>query len=295
MHNSNTVNSVDAVTQNYFGFVTLCATLLQTQQTGDGLQIVLYAVMNLFNYNRFYQQLLVLFAQLGNILQNNNSTTGLRPGNYRQNTYGKQNAMHRKFLAFRRACFHNHTDQRPIDSNIIGTAADKMRNIHNIKHMTRTVVGSNNHSVGIYYHNAVRRPQSLIVAVIADILAQIAQKLQRLSNNDIIGSSTFKADGTVAMSAAVAQRKNLQTVEHAQSPFTLAVNRHVFLQHTRNERLFNRTYTPARHIGTNIADLRHRLLLLKNIKKLFIFSRQINRHSSMCYICRQTEYLWHSL
>ena len=137
--------------------------------------------------------------------------------------------MHRKFLAFRRACFHNHPDQRPVDSNIICTTADKMGNIHNIKHMTRTVVGSNNHSVSIHHHNAVGRQQSPIVAVIAHILAQIAQKLQRLRNNNIIGSSAFKADGTVAMSAAVTQRKNLQTVEHAQSPFTLTINRHVFL------------------------------------------------------------------
>ena len=62
MHNSNAVDSVNAVTQNYFGFITLCATLLQTQQTGNSLQIILYAVMNLLDDNGFYQQLLIFFA-----------------------------------------------------------------------------------------------------------------------------------------------------------------------------------------------------------------------------------------
>ena len=173
--------------------------------------------------------------------------------------------MHRKFLAFRRACFHNHTDQRPVDSNIIGTAADKMRNIHNIKHMTRTVVGSNNHSVGIYYHNAVRRQQSPIIAVIADILPQITQKLQRLGNNNIIRSSTFKADSAIAMATTVAQRENLQAAEHTQGPLPLAVDRHIFLQHTRYKRFLNRPHTSPCHIRTHIANLSHRLFLLINI------------------------------
>ena len=203
--------------------------------------------------------------------------------------------MHRELLAFRRTCFHNHADQRPVYRHIIRTAANHIRDIHHVKHMACAIIRRHNRAVRIHNHNAVGGQQACIISIIARRLAQIAQKLERLGNNDFILRRAFKADCTIAASPAVTQRKNIQAVEHAQRPLTLAGYRNVLLQHTRHQRLLHRAHAASRKVRTSVAHLRHGLLLLIYVNKLFIFCWQINCNSRMGNICCQPQRLLHCL
>ena len=221
-------------------------------------------MVNLLDDNGFNKQLLILLAELRDVLQNNNGTATFRTGHHRQHTHGQEQIMHIELLAFRCARIHNHAHQGPINGHIIGTTADKLRNFHHIKHMLSSIIGRNNQLIGIHHHNTIGGLHTLIMLIANQSLMHITNQLHALGDDDFIRTGAFKANGGIAAASSISQGKNLHGVKHAQLPFPFATHGHIFHQSPCHQRLLHHSHPASGHIRTNAAPLRVGLLLFEN-------------------------------